>query len=141
MWQVMRLRNINEEEVDDDLFLFACGPDLRVKKYFSCIVNGMRFNTVDHDKNKKTQNSGVMSQSTHTRHVTDFFGALKEIIQLDYNERSVVFFKCYWFKLDGKRTELKDDGFLEASMLKVYGTRMIVIFWPLRLGKYFICQT
>jgi hypothetical protein len=62
MWQVMRLRNINEEEVDDDLFLFACGPDLRVKKYSSCIVNGMRFNTVDHDKNKKTQNSGVMSQ-------------------------------------------------------------------------------
>jgi hypothetical protein len=27
----------------------------------SCIVNGVRFNTVDRDKNKKTQNSGVMS--------------------------------------------------------------------------------
>jgi hypothetical protein len=26
--------------------------------------------------------------------VTDFFGTLKEIIQLDYNERSVVLFKC-----------------------------------------------
>jgi hypothetical protein len=26
--------------------------------------------------------------------VTNFFGTLKEIIQLDYNERSVVLFKC-----------------------------------------------
>jgi hypothetical protein len=36
---------------------------------------------------------------------------------------------------------LKMMAFLEASMLEVYGTRMIVIFWPLRLGRYFICQT
>jgi hypothetical protein len=39
---------------------------------------------------------------------------LKEIIQLDYNERYVVLFKCDWFKLDGKRTELKDDGFFRS---------------------------
>jgi hypothetical protein len=61
----MRLRNTNEEEVDDDLFSLACGLDFRVRKYSSYIVNGVRFNTVDRDKNKKTQNSGVMSQSTH----------------------------------------------------------------------------
>jgi hypothetical protein len=114
MWQIMRLRNTNEEDVDDDLFSLACGPNLRVRKYSSCIVSGVRFNTVDHDKNKKTQNSGVMSQSTHNGQVTDFFGTLKEIIQLDYNERSVVLFKCDWFKLDGKRTELKDDGFFRS---------------------------
>jgi hypothetical protein len=56
----MRLRNTNQEEVDDDLFSLACGPDLRVKKYSLCIVNDVRFNTVDRDKNKKTQNSGEM---------------------------------------------------------------------------------
>jgi hypothetical protein len=33
----------------------------------------VRFNTIDRDKNKKTQNSGVMSQSTHNGQVTDFF--------------------------------------------------------------------
>jgi hypothetical protein len=90
----MRLRNANEEEVDDDLFSLACGPDLRVRKYSSCIMNGVRFNIGDHDKNKKTQNSRVMSQSTHNGQVTDLFGTLKEIIQLDYNERSIVLFKC-----------------------------------------------
>jgi len=30
---------------------------LELKKYSSCIVNGVRFNTVDRDKNKTTQNS------------------------------------------------------------------------------------
>jgi hypothetical protein len=72
MWQIMRLRNTNEEEVDNDLLSLACGPDFRVRKYFSCIVNGVRFNTVDRDKNKKAQNSGVMSQSTHNGQVIDF---------------------------------------------------------------------
>jgi hypothetical protein len=36
-----------QEEIDDDLFTLACGLDFRVKKYTSCIVNGVRFNTVD----------------------------------------------------------------------------------------------
>jgi hypothetical protein len=114
MWQIMRLRNTNEEEVDDDLFSLACGPDLRVGKYSSCIVNGMRFSTVNCDKSKKTQNSRVMSQSAHNGQVIDFFGTLKEIIQLEYNKWYVVLFKCDWFKLDGKMTKLKGDGFFRS---------------------------
>jgi hypothetical protein len=46
--------------------------------------------------------------------VTDFFGTLKEIIQVEYNKRFAVLFKCDWFKLDEKRTELKDDVFLKS---------------------------
>jgi hypothetical protein len=51
-------------------------------------------------------------------------------VQLDYPEddRSVVLFKCNWYKLDGKKTELQYDGFLKASIFKVYGTRMIISF-------------
>jgi hypothetical protein len=41
----------------------------------------------------------------------------------------------------GKGLNLKMMVFLEASMLEVYGIRMIVIFWPLKLGRSFICQT
>jgi len=116
MCQIMRLRDTNQEEVDDDIFSLACGPDFRVKKYTSRIVNGVRFNTVDRDKNKKTQNSGVMTEGTHNGQFIDFFGTLREIIQLEYNsaERIVVLFKCDWFKLDGKRTELQYDGFFKS---------------------------
>jgi hypothetical protein len=110
---------MNQEEVDDDLFSLACGPDLRVRKYSSCIVNGVRFNTLDRDKHRKTQNSGVMTRGTHNGKEINFFGTLREIIQLEYNfyERSVVLFKCDWFKLDGKRTALKDDGFFKSINL------------------------
>jgi hypothetical protein len=72
------------EEVDDDLFSLACGPDFRVRKYSSCIVNGVRFNTVYHDENRRTQNSGAMTKSTHKNSPTDFYGILKEIICLEY---------------------------------------------------------
>uniref|UniRef100_A0A453QQ11 DUF4216 domain-containing protein n=1 Tax=Aegilops tauschii subsp. strangulata TaxID=200361 RepID=A0A453QQ11_AEGTS len=57
-----------------------------------------------------------MTECEHDRKVIDFYGTLKEIIQLDYNleDRSVVLFKCDWFKLDGKKTELKNDGFFKS---------------------------
>jgi len=112
----MSLQDTHEEEVSDDVFSLACGPDFRVKKYTSCTVNGVRFNTVDRDKNKKTQNSGVMTQGTHNGQFIDFYGTLKEIIELEYNaeERTVVLFKCDWFKLDGRNTELQYDGFFKS---------------------------
>ena len=111
----MRLQFTNQEDIDEDLFSLACGPDFRVKKYSSCIVNGVRFNTIDRDKNKKTQNSGIMTQGTHNGQFIDFFGTLKEIVQLEYSdERTVVLFKGDWFKLDGRRTELNYDGFFKS---------------------------
>lgn len=89
---------------------------ISVKKYSSCIVNGVRFNTLASDKNKRTQNSGIMSQGTHKNRVIDFYGSLQEIIQLEYNGdgRSIILFKCDWFKLDGKRTGLKIDGYFKS---------------------------
>jgi hypothetical protein len=76
----MKLRNDGQEDTDDDLFTLACGPDFRVQKYTSCIVNGVFFNTVDRDNNKKTQNSGVMAQASHNNELIDFYGTLKEIV-------------------------------------------------------------
>jgi hypothetical protein len=31
MWQIIRLRSVDQEAVDDDLFSLACGLDFRVK--------------------------------------------------------------------------------------------------------------
>lgn len=106
----------HSEEVDEDVFALACGPDRRVRKYSSCIVNGIRYSTVDRDSNKRLQNSGVMAEGEHNGQVIDFYGTLKEIIQLDYNldDRSVVLFKCDWFKLDGKNTGLRNDRFFKS---------------------------
>jgi hypothetical protein len=50
--------------------------------------------------------------------VTDFFGTLKKIIQLDYNERFVVLFKFDRFELDGKRTKHKDDVLFKSAIAR-----------------------
>jgi hypothetical protein len=72
MVKILMLRDANPEEVDEDIFSFACGHDFRVRKYSSCIVNGVRFNTIDCDKHRKTQNSGTMTQGTHNSQDIDF---------------------------------------------------------------------
>ncbi|CAN6250835.1 unnamed protein product [Urochloa humidicola] len=57
-----------------------------------------------------------MAQGAHNDQSIDFFGTLKEIVQLEYleDDRSTVLFKCDWFKLDGKKTKLKNDGFFKS---------------------------
>jgi hypothetical protein len=67
---------------------------------------------------------------------------LKEIVQLQYNadssgHRSVVLFQCDWFDTGSNRARMKGDGFLEASTMLVFGTRMILLFYLHRRQRYF----
>ena len=48
----------------------------------ACIVNGVRYNTVHHEKYLQTQNSGVITPGTHGDAEIDFYGVLNEIIEL-----------------------------------------------------------
>lgn len=108
------------EEVDDDLFALACGPDMRVRSYSTCVVNGVRYNTVERDKNKKTQNSSLTYTGAYKNEIIDYYGTSKEIIELQYTnkdddtKRSIVVFRCDWYKLDGKHTAVKDGGFFKS---------------------------
>jgi hypothetical protein len=110
----------NSKNVEDDLFALASGPDPRVSSNSSCVVNGVRFCTAERDKYKKTQNFGLSCPAVHGNGVIDYFGKLIDIIELQYHnkndgtKRSVVLFKCEWYKLDGKKTAMKDDGFYRS---------------------------
>jgi hypothetical protein len=41
----------------------------------------------------------------------------------------------------GRGLNLKMMVFLKASILEVYGTKMILLFWPPKQGRSSICQT
>ena len=105
-----------EKKVSDDLFALACQPDKRVRLYSACIVDGVRYHTIDREKNRKTQNSGIVTEGDHDGEAMDFYGQLRSVIELQYNssggvDRSVVLFSCDWFDLGGKKkTGLRDDG-------------------------------
>jgi hypothetical protein len=102
-----------------DMFALASLPDRRVRKYSACIVDGVRYHTVDREKNRKTQNSGIVSEGEHEKEYIDFYGQLRDIIHLQYNSsggihRSVVLFRCDWFDLGGKKTGVNDDGHFKS---------------------------
>ncbi|KAK1631988.1 hypothetical protein QYE76_006303 [Lolium multiflorum] len=82
-------------------------------------VKSVRYHTVDREKNRKTQNSGIVSEGDHDGNNIDFFGQLKSIIRLQYNSsggvhRSVVLFRCDWFDLGGRKPGLDDDGHFKS---------------------------
>jgi hypothetical protein len=109
----------NPAAVKEGLWALSCGPDLRVRTYAACKVNGVRYSTVDREKFLLTQNSGVVTGGTHNGEDVDYFGVLKEVIELEYNSnlqarRTVVLFRCDWFNLEGKTRGLRDDGHFKS---------------------------
>jgi hypothetical protein len=53
-----------------------------VRLYSACIVDGVRYHTVDREKNRNTQNSGIVALGDHDGEDMDFYGQLKSIIRL-----------------------------------------------------------
>ena len=103
------------EEVSDVLYALSCEPDLRVRIFSGYLVDGIRFHTTDRDKSRRTQNNGVMAEGTHDGDPIDFYGSLKEIIELQYNS------DLQWISSDviglilmPKSSRMKDDGFFRS---------------------------
>jgi hypothetical protein len=105
--QIEKKRNENLELVSEGLWALSCGPARRVKTSTACKINGVGFSIVDREKFMQTQNSGVMNEGEHNGENIDFYGALKEVIELQYNSNyqvhwSVVLFRCYLYNQVGK---------------------------------------
>jgi hypothetical protein len=78
-------------------------------------VNGVQYSTIDRERQRQTQNSGVLVDGTHNGVLTEFYGQLKEIVKLSYNSnlqfiRIVVLFWCDCLSQDGKARNTRDDG-------------------------------
>ncbi|KAK1551176.1 hypothetical protein Q3G72_031504 [Acer saccharum] len=104
------LRYDGSPEATNDLYALACGPDNRVESYPSCIVNGVRYNIEERDKRHITQNCGLVVDGEHENATVDFYGILKDVIQLNYmfNYRAVLF-KCDWFDTNVKKKRIQKD--------------------------------
>jgi hypothetical protein len=111
------LRTQGSQEVSDELFALACGPDSRVRKYTCCIVNGVRFHTKEHEFHLKSQNSGIVVEGNHEEDDIAFYGFLTDVIQLDYiKDCKIVMFRCQWFDLSSTR-RIQKDGYITSIMV------------------------
>ncbi|XP_042958983.1 uncharacterized protein LOC122294369 isoform X3 [Carya illinoinensis] len=104
-FKIQELRLENPNDVSDDIYALACGPDPWVQSFSACIMNGTRFHTVSRGQHRRTQNSGVVVKGEHQSKAVDFYGVLHDILQLQYmGWHHVYWFKYEWFDVgDAKR--------------------------------------
>ncbi|XP_062074808.1 uncharacterized protein LOC133778801 [Humulus lupulus] len=110
-----------------DIIKWICrGPSLNVTKFSSYMVNGTKFTTMERDKNRNTQNSGVSLIATTFQVSTSkdrnpiecdmsFYGVIKEIWELDYIITQVPVFFCDWVKSDSG-VKKEDLGFTLVNL-------------------------
>jgi len=60
-----------------------------------------------------------MTEGTHEGAIIDFYGVLREVIELEYNSnlesrRTVVLFRCDWYNQVGKTRGVRDDGHFKS---------------------------
>jgi hypothetical protein len=89
--------------------------------YKGFIINGFRFHTINREKKRKTQNSGVVNKSNEG---IDYYGRLSDIIELSYgDDYKVVLFKCDWYDVHNRAGIKKDDfGFTLVNFSRVIHT-------------------
>ncbi|XP_057248231.1 uncharacterized protein LOC125493632 [Beta vulgaris subsp. vulgaris] len=93
-WLQNQIHNLDDNTVEGKLRkALAGGLSNRGKRMKSVIINGYKFDTVDRERFRKTQNSGVMVEADGQ----EYYGKLKEIFELDYyGSFRVVMFRCDW---------------------------------------------
>jgi hypothetical protein len=82
------------------LSLLCLGPKRKVKCYNEYFVNGYVFHTEEYGHGRKTYNNGVcIKGSTSSEFEVDYYGRLKEVIEMQYHseQNRVFLFKCYWY--------------------------------------------
>ena len=109
------------------MYALSYGPDTRVWVYAACSINGVRYSSVDREKSLPTQNSGVMTVVTHEGQSVEFYGVLREVIQMMYNSsvqshRTMVLLCCDWYNLDGttKSAGIDDDEHFRSVNIKSF---------------------
>ncbi|XP_028057181.1 uncharacterized protein LOC114261174 [Camellia sinensis] len=114
---VTKLQVEGTMDASNQLMNLARGLDYRVTRYNGCIINGIRFRTQDCDMYRKTQNSGVVVKGDHKGKPIDFYGVIREIIELKYlGGNSVFLFKCNWWDVGNEKIGIKVDEFNYISV-------------------------
>jgi hypothetical protein len=88
------------------LSLLSLSPERKVKCYNEYFINGYVFQTEEYGHRRNTYNSGVcIKGSTFSEFEVDYYGRLKEVIELQYHseQNRVFLFKCYWYDTTDRR--------------------------------------
>ncbi|XP_057482036.1 uncharacterized protein LOC130768967 [Actinidia eriantha] len=119
--RINRLRANNSKVATDDLWSLANGPNLLVKEYSGCIVNGVRFRTRELDNRRKTQNSGVLAVGDYEGKMHNFYGHLINVWEFEYMcQNKVILFQCDWYNTGnaGRNCTIRTDKYCTSINVK-----------------------
>lgn len=108
----------NNPQVNEGLLSLARGPFDGVQRFTGYVVNGFRFHTKELEGKRSKQNSGILVKGMMGNKKIDYYGVLKEIIELQYFKgKRIVLFKCDWWDVDhiGKGVKKDKHGFVSVN--------------------------
>ncbi|KAK1605369.1 hypothetical protein QYE76_029042 [Lolium multiflorum] len=111
-------------EMTDELRCISQGFNRRVHTHEKYDVNGYRFHTEFHQKNRpnaKTINTGVYTRGADD---LDYYGRLQKVYELTFNnaniELKLFVFKCHWFDPHGGMRSTPSIGLVEVRPTTTY---------------------
>ncbi|KAK9994727.1 hypothetical protein SO802_024430 [Lithocarpus litseifolius] len=120
-WFQNRICGSDATNVSQELYSLACGSDALVADYKGCIVNGVRFHTKDREHTRRTQNSGVFVLGEYGVTKSDYYGELRNVLELNYlGNNHVYLFECDWWDTrDGTRMQ-RDKHFTSVNTSRTW---------------------
>ncbi|KAG8483202.1 hypothetical protein CXB51_022201 [Gossypium anomalum] len=123
------------KDVNDEIKWLSQGPNKVIKRYSAFLINGYRFHTKYRERMRRTQNCGVVVNSSITSYASardsnpvegnvEYYGLLTDIIELDYYGRwKVILFRCDWADVNTARGIKKDQfGFTMVNFSRLIHT-------------------
>jgi hypothetical protein len=120
-WFRNRICGRNAINVSKELYSLACGPDPQVAFFKGCIVNGVRFQTEDREETRRTQNSGISVPGEHELTNIDYYGELKNILELRYmGGNRIYLFECNWWNIGNRLGMQNDEHFTSVNTSRIW---------------------
>ncbi|KAK5771814.1 hypothetical protein PVK06_048058 [Gossypium arboreum] len=122
-------------DINDEIKCLSQGPNRVIKRYSAFLINGYRFHTKYRERMRRTQNCGIVVNSSITSYASakdsnpvegnvEYHGLLTDTIELDYYGRwKVVLFRCDWDDVNTARRIKKDQfGFTMVNFSRLVQT-------------------
>lgn len=123
-WFKSRVRLLYDQGssmVNIELLALAEGPILRTIQYTGCILNGVKWLVKHIDRNRTTQNSGVMTPGSHDGEDCCFYGSLTSVVKVQFMRGYKVFlFKCLWYNTNIKGKKVVQNYHLKSVNINTH---------------------
>ncbi|WCJ39870.1 hypothetical protein M5689_020822 [Euphorbia peplus] len=116
--RIVQLHQERDARVNEELLSLAHGPLQGIQTFKGYVINGFRFHIKELETKRLRQNSGVLVKGVMNDKTIDYYGVLKEIVELQYlTGKRIVLFKCDWWDVDhvGRGVKVDKHGFCSVN--------------------------